>query len=264
MPYLIFVRLANINENERVMAIDLRLHFGGIDLALGQAGGRSRRLVGNTAELVVVDQLGNRPVIAANGALGILAQFQFAESHAKSVVQQEAADQWLADSEDELHSLGSLNQSDGAGENSEHPAFGATRHQAGRRRLGVEASIARSSLIGEDGSLPLEPEDGSVDVGLAEQHASVIYKVAGGEVIGAVDDDVVIAHDFERVLTGDGGFMLVDPHEGVDVEHAIGGRVQFLAADVLSAVDDLALQVREIHNVEIDQSDPAHPGGGKV
>src|SRR5215212_3347681 len=97
MPYPILVRLADIDEDERVVAIDLCFDLDGIDLAFGQAWGGSGRLLRDTAELVIVDQLGDGPVIAADGALGILAQLELAELHTKGIVQQESPDERLAD-----------------------------------------------------------------------------------------------------------------------------------------------------------------------
>src|SRR5207247_2966886 len=92
----------------------------------------------------------------------------------------------------------------------------------------------------------------------AQQHAGVIHQVARGKVVGAVDHDVVVLHDVERVLAGDGDFVPVDLHEWIDVQHAVGGRVQFLASDVFGAVDNLPLQVRVIHHIEIHEPDAAH------
>ena len=61
-----------------------------------------------------------------------------------------------------------LDQADRARQNSQHPAFGAARHQARRWRLGIQAAIARAALIREHRGLAFEPEDGSVDVRLVQ------------------------------------------------------------------------------------------------
>ncbi len=42
----------------------------------------------------------------------------------------------------QLDDLSGLNDADQAGQNAQHAALGATRHHAGRRRLGIKAAIA--------------------------------------------------------------------------------------------------------------------------
>ena len=96
------------------------------------------------------------------------------------------------------------------GQNAQHSAFGAARHQAGRRRLGIQAAIARAALISEHRGLPFEAENRAVDVRLVQQHAGVVHQIAGGEVVGAVDDDVVILEDLERVLAGERHFVPIE------------------------------------------------------
>ena len=153
----------------------------------------------DAAELVVVDQLGDGRMRAADRAVGILAQLQRAEVHAQRVDQQQAADQRLADAEDQLDDLGRLDDADEAGQNAEHATLRAGGNEPGRRRLRVEAAIARAFLGGEDAGLSFEAEDGAVGVGLADQDAGVVDEVARLEVVGAVGDDVVVLEDLERV-----------------------------------------------------------------
>ena len=159
-------------------------------------------------------------VRAAGGAVGVLAQLERAEVHAERVDQQQAADERVADAEDELDDFGGLDDADEAGENAEHAAFRAGGDEAGRRRLGIEAAVAGACLGGEDAGLAFEAEDGAVGVGLAGEDAGVVDQVAGLEVVGAVGDDVVVLEDFERVGAGEHGVVLDDVHEGVEaLEH---------------------------------------------
>ena len=153
----------------------------------------------DAAELVVVDQFFDGRVRAADGAVGILAELEVAEVHAQRVDQQEAADERLADAEDELDDLGRLDDADEAGQDAEDAALGAGRDEARRRRFGIEAAVARAFLGGEDAGLALEAEDGAVGVGLAGEDAGVVDEVARLEVVGAVGDDVVVLEDLERV-----------------------------------------------------------------
>src|SRR5262245_49820686 len=50
----------------------------------------------------------------------------------------------------------------------------------------------------------------------------------------------------------------------VDVGQAVFGRLQFLSADVLSAVQDLSLQVAVIYDVEIDQPQSSDPRRSQI
>src|SRR5918994_404076 len=121
----------------------------------------------DAAELLVVDELGDGRVLAADGAVGVLAELHLAEAHVQGVVEQKPSDERLADPEYELDGLGSLDGSDGAGKDAEHPALRAARYEPRRRRLGLEATVARAFLSVEHARLALEAEDGAVDIGLA-------------------------------------------------------------------------------------------------
>ncbi len=200
---LIFERLAHI-ENEQILAcVHAPFQFLHADLrnsilqcALLFRCGR------DAAELLIVDQLRHRGMLAANRALGILAQLQLPEAHVERIHQQQAPDERLAFAENELDGLRRLDDADQAGQNSQHSALGATRHKARRRRLGIQAAITWPILSGEDAGLAFEAEDRSVRVRLAQQHACVVHQIARGEVVRAVGDDVVVLQDVERVGAG--------------------------------------------------------------
>jgi hypothetical protein len=80
---------------------------------------------GDAAELVVVDQPGDRGVIAADRALRVAAQLEFAEAHRECVGQQQATDERLADAENQLDDLCRLHDAEQAGQDAEHAALGA-------------------------------------------------------------------------------------------------------------------------------------------
>src|SRR5215470_7865607 len=105
----------------------------------------------------------------------------------------------------------------------------------------------------EDRRLALEPENRAVNIGLAQQHAGVVGQIARLKIIGAVNDDVVVFDDVERVLRPERKLVSVDPHMRIDVGQAVFGRIQFLSTDVLRAMQDLSLQIAVIDDVEIDQ-----------
>src|SRR6202142_2319576 len=98
-------------------------------------------------------------MLAANGTLRIFAQLQFAEAHGQSVKEKQAPDERIALADDELQRFSGLNRSDNSRKDAEHAAFRAGRHQAGRRRLGIQAAIARAGGISEYGDLAFEAEN---------------------------------------------------------------------------------------------------------
>ena len=226
--------------------------------AAAGSGGRGGRR--DAAELLVVDQLGDGGVVAADRTVRVLAELQLAETHPQRVVDQKAADERLADPHDQLDRLGGLDGAYHAGQDPEHAALGAARHEAGRRRLGVQAAVARAVLGAEDRGLPLEAEDAAVGVRYAEDHAGVVDQIAGRKVVSAVDDDVVAAQHVERVGGRERHLVALDVDLGVDGVEAVTRRLQLRPPDVRRAVDDLPLQVAVVDHVEVDDAEPADAG----
>ena len=62
----------------------------------------------------------------------------------------------------------------------------------------------------EHRDLAVELEDAAVDDRLVGHHRGVVEQIAGGEVIGSVDDDVVVLDDVEDVVRAQGDRMLDD------------------------------------------------------
>ena len=168
---LIFVRLANIEDVEIVAAIEARFQIARSDFGDGCLR-RGSFFTANAAELGVVNQLGDGAVCAAERAIGIFAQLQFAEAHGERIEKQQAADEMFAHADDELQRLGRLNRADDSRQHAQHAAFGAGRNEARRRRLGIQAAVAGAVWVTEDCYLAFEAKNGAVDVGLAEQHAT--------------------------------------------------------------------------------------------
>src|SRR5215831_8502287 len=116
----------------------------------------------------------------------------------------------------------------------------------------------------EDRSLALEPEDRAVNIGLPQQHAGVVGQIARLKIIGAVNDDVVVLDDAERVLRSERKLVSVDLHVWIDVGQTVFRGLQLFAPDILRAVQNLSLQVAVINDVEIDQSQSPDARSGKV
>src|SRR5208282_1904431 len=118
-------------------------------------------------------------------------------------------------------------------------------------------------LISEHGGLPLKAENGAVHVGLAQKHAGVVHEVSGWEVVSAVNHQIIVRQNAKRILTRKAGIEFVDLELRVNVEHAVGSRVQLLPANVTRAVNHLTLEIGCIDNVKIHQADPANARRGQ-
>src|SRR5256885_9793685 len=108
------------------------------------------------AELDVVDVLRDRRRVAAHRTVRVAPEFHLRELARERVVEEQPADEGLADPERELERLRGLNRPDHAGQHAEHAALGAAWRHVRRRRLWEEAAVARPVAGLEDRRLPLE------------------------------------------------------------------------------------------------------------
>ena len=182
----------------------------------------------------------------------------------EGVVGEQAAHQGVAEAQQQLDGLDGLDRPDDAGQHAEHAGLGAAGGHLGRRRLGDHVPVGRAVQRVEHRDHALEPEDRAVDHGDAELHRRVVHQVAGGKVAGAVEDQVVLAEDLEDVVVLEA--LLVQHHvdERVDLVDRLPGRLRLRLADVALPVDDLALQVRLVDRVEVDDAQRADAGRRQV
>ena len=92
----------------------------------------------------------------------------------------------------------------------------------------------------------------------------VVEQVPTGEVVGAVDHDVVLAQQFDHVAGVEAHVVGHHVHVGVQQREGLFGRIDLAVADALDVVQDLALQVGGVHGVHVDDADGAHPGRSQV
>jgi hypothetical protein len=169
-----------------------------------------------------------------------------------------------ADPQDQLDRFGRLDGADDPRQHAKHSTFRAARHEARRRWFGIETAIAGPAPGREDRGLPVEAEDAAVCVRLAEEHARVVDEIPCREIVGAVDDDVVVAKNVERV--GGRQRRLVHDHAHFRIEpgEPCRRRLHLGAPDVGRAEEDLPLKVAGVHHVEVDEPERADAGRGQV
>ena len=98
----------------------------------------------------------------------------------------------------------------------------------------------------------------------AELHRGVVEHVAHGEVVGAVDHDVVVADDAFHVGGIQAHIVGDDVDVGVEQRQRLLRGVDLALTDPVDVVQDLALQVRLVDHVHVDDADRADTGRSQV
>src|SRR5207244_12649336 len=104
----------------------------------------------------------------------------------------------------------------------------------------------------------------AVNIWFAGEHAGVVYQVARGKIVRAVDDHVIVDEQPQRVLAGQTGLVSFDLDVRIDVLETILRRSDLGAPDVLGAVNELSMQVRCVDHIEINQTEPANTGRREI
>src|SRR5690606_37605872 len=101
----------------------------------------------------------------------------------------------------------------------------------------------------------LEAQDRTVDVRDAEHHARVVDEITRREVVGAVNDDIVLAQDLERVLARETYIVCDDACVRIERTQPFRRDLDLAPADIARVVEDLALEIAQVDDVVIDNAD---------
>src|ERR1051326_4268828 len=112
--------------------------------------------------------------------------------------------------------------------------------------------------------LAIETKNRSVNIRLLREDADVVRQIASRKVIRAVNDDIVIGNNFERVFARETAFVRLDFDRGIYVAQSVSRRIQLFAPDVFCAVQNLALQIAKIDIVEIDEAELSNSSRGEI
>ena len=91
--------------------------------------------------------------------------------------------------------------------------------------------------------------------GLTCHHTRIVDEELHGEVVGTIDDEVVFLDDIQRVRRVEELVVGIHLHIGVDGLDLLLGTLYFWHTHVLGKVDDLSLQVAQIHHIRIHDAD---------
>lgn len=159
--------------------------------------------------------------MTAEGAVGIALDFDFAEGGGEGAVVDEATEWGRADLGEELDRFHRLETANNSGEHAQDTCFGSGGDGAIGGGFREEAAIARAAKVGcEDGDLAFELENGAVNEGLFEKEGGVVGREAGGEVIGAVEEGIVVLEEVERVFGSEAAGVEGDFDVGIDLLEA--------------------------------------------
>src|SRR5215470_2641962 len=209
-------------------------------------------------------QIADGRVLAAERTLRIPSELHLAHAHAEGVIRHEAPDERLPDPEEKLHGLSRLYHSDHAWERAQDPGLASGGNEARWRWRGIEAAVAGALVRREDRGHAFELENRAVDVSLAREVAGIVDEIARVEVVGSIDDEVVVLDDVHHVVHVDAHGQLDDLHIGVERLDGLRARVDLGTSHAARGVEHLTLQVRHVPHVAAHEPQGAHAGCGQV
>ncbi len=147
-----------------------------------------------------------------------------------------------------------LQRAECAGHGSEHARLRTIAHHAIGDRIRPEAAqagVRRLRLV--DLKLPLVLIDAGEHGGLLREHRGIVDQILGAKIIAAVDNDVMAADQFERVVRIEVSGVRFDLHGGIDGRNRGARQIRLRFADIGKRVNRLAMQIAGIQDVGVDQ-----------
>ena len=220
------------------------------------------------------------------GATGVAVWIFRAKTHGgerarrgRGVVGEETAGGDVSQSRHHLDRLERLHRSHHAGHGAQHAAPRATRAVARggggkhatvarrvRRRIGGRRRVPKPRAPGaaEHGELSLEADGGGGDERDTEDRARVREEVSRGDVIRAVEDDVGVSHEVERVAWGDAFEMCRDAASGVERADGGGAGDSLGRAAAGLGVDYLTVKIGQFDDVGVGEGEATDARAGEV
>src|SRR5690606_499249 len=200
----------------------------------------------------------------AAAAARVAADAQFTEAAVEGIDQQQSTHQRLTETGQQLERLQCLQAADHAHQRTYDPGLAAAqRHIIAVAVQALVAGTGRSPRI-EHADLTLQPDGGAGDQRLAQGNAGGIQRLAGGEVVGAVENQIDPGHGLAQLFAEQPLVQLMDTHLRVERGQPRGRGVGLGSVQISGSMDDLPLQVGQIHPVVIRQPQLADPGTGQI
>src|SRR5262245_47314607 len=210
-------------------------------------------------------------IAAVERIIGVPTIGDRAHPRLERIVEEQLADEALADLEQLLHHFDRGKRADDARDRPENAGLRAWRDRAFWGRLGEKAAIGgawRAALVGlesaESRDVTIEGADRGEDERFLGEIARMVDEIARGEIVGAVGDDVVAADDGKRVLRHEAGRVEARRHMRIEAFDRRCGTLGLGPAYSLGVVDDLAVEIVETDAVRVDDPDFADAGSGEI
>ena len=201
---------------------------------------------------------------AAEGAIRITLQPDFPKSHLQRIVGEETAHERVTDIQKKLDGLSGLNRADCAWEHAQDARLASGGDQPRWRWGGIKAAVARAPVRVKDRDHSFELKDRAVDIRLFQEITGVIDQIAGVEVVRAIHHQIVVPQDLDDILHRQTEGVRDDLHVRVQGLKGLPRGVHLGPTHVLGLVENLALEVRELDMVRINDSKGPDPGGGEI
>ena len=96
---------------------------------------------------------------------------------------------------------------------------------------------------GKNGALPVESENGAVNVRLLQENTDVIGKITGWKIIRSIDDDIIRGDKFLGIFGGEEAVVKIHLHIGVDLLDGVTGTIDFFTTNISGAMKNLTLEI---------------------
>jgi len=116
----------------------------------------------------------------------------------------------------------------------------------------------------EYGDLPLEAKNRAIDIRLARQNGQIVAEIAGLEIVGPINDEIVILADFFGIGGSKPLLEGSDLDFWVDLLKPFARALDLLSANILGAMEELPLQVRKVDMIEVDNAEFSDSGGDEI
>jgi hypothetical protein len=103
-----------------------------------------------------------------------------------------------------------------------------------------------------------------MDQGTIGEHAGVGGQKPGGEIVCAVDDQVIATHQVRGVVHRQTLRIQGETQAGIDFGKGLRRRNRFRQAQGVETMQNLAMHVAQLHFVRIGDADGAHAGGSQI
>ena len=174
------------------------------------------------------------------------------------------ADQRGAGADDQLHRLGGLNAADDAEQRREHAHLGAGF--AFRRLVAVETPVAGARGVAriEYAHLTFHAHRRRRHQRRAEPPAARIHVETALEVVARIHHHVGSGDRRVELVALERVGECAHLDFRIEIADRLARRLDLVLTDVVVVMDDLALQIRELDDVEVAEHQMADAGGGQI